>query len=160
MSSTKYAGFWLRFVALIIDSIIVGILQGVVIVPILGALGVGIATGTGMDPGAMTEEEAFGMAAAAFGALGTSVLISQVISYLYFTIMEASKYQATLGKMALGLKVTDLNGKPLDFPRALLRNIGKIVSGAIFLIGYIMAGLTEKKQALHDMFASALVVKK
>jgi uncharacterized RDD family membrane protein YckC len=159
MSSTQYAGFWLRFVAIIIDSIVIGIVQTIIIIPILGAFGISVAA-AGMDPGAMTEEEALGMFATLMGTLGTSFLISQVIYFLYFTIMEASKFQATLGKMALGLKVTDLNGQPLDFPRALLRNLGKIVSQAILLIGFIMAGLTEKKQALHDMFASALVVKK
>jgi len=60
----------------------------------------------------------------------------------------------------LGLKVTDMNGEKLDFSKSLIRNLGKIISGIILYIGYIMAGFTEKKQALHDMIASTLVVKK
>jgi uncharacterized RDD family membrane protein YckC len=62
--------------------------------------------------------------------------------------------------MVLGLKVTDVNDGKLDFIKALVRNLSKIISGMILLIGYIMAGFTEKKQALHDMIAGTLVVKK
>jgi uncharacterized RDD family membrane protein YckC len=79
---------------------------------------------------------------------------------LYHSLMESSGKQGSVGKMVLGLKVTDLNGGKLDFVKALIRNAGKIVSYLILLIGYIMAGFTEKKQALHDMIASTLVVKK
>jgi uncharacterized RDD family membrane protein YckC len=74
--------------------------------------------------------------------------------------MESSSKQATLGKLALGIVVTDLNGNRISFGRATGRYFGKIVSGMIFAIGYIMAGFTEKKQALHDMIASCLVVLK
>jgi uncharacterized RDD family membrane protein YckC len=74
--------------------------------------------------------------------------------------MESSKYQATVGKLALGLKVTDMDGNNLDFVKALVRNICKIISGMIMGIGYIMAGFTDKKQGLHDMIANTLVVKK
>jgi uncharacterized RDD family membrane protein YckC len=75
--------------------------------------------------------------------------------------MESSPYQGTLGKMALGLIVTDLQGRPLSFARASGRFFGKIITGMIpFGIGYIMAGFTEKKQALHDMIAGCLVLRK
>jgi uncharacterized RDD family membrane protein YckC len=74
--------------------------------------------------------------------------------------MESSSKQATVGKMVLGIKVTDLDGNKLDFVKALVRNLCKIISSLIMCIGYIMAGFTEKKQALHDMIASTLVVKK
>ncbi len=73
--------------------------------------------------------------------------------------MESSANQATLGKMALSLKVTDAKGERLTFGRATGRHFGKIVSGVIFLIGFFMAGWTAKKQALHDMMASTLVVR-
>ena len=72
--------------------------------------------------------------------------------------MESSSKQATLGKLALGIVVTDLNGNRISFGRATGRYFGKIVSGMIFAIGYIMAGITERKQALHDIMASCLVV--
>ncbi len=62
--------------------------------------------------------------------------------------------------MALGIIVTDRHGGAVSFPRALGRNLGKVLSKAILYIGYIMAGLSEKKQALHDMLADTLVVMK
>jgi uncharacterized RDD family membrane protein YckC len=74
--------------------------------------------------------------------------------------MESSNYQATIGKIVLGLKVTDVNDAKLDFVKALARNLCKVISSMILMIGYIMAGFTEKKQALHDMIAGTLVVKK
>lgn len=158
MTTTNYAGFWLRFVAMIIDYIIIGAIQTIVIFPILGLFGINLAMN--MDGGNMTEEQAMATAFAAISAMGSIFLVSSLISILYYTILEASKFEATFGKMALGLKVTDTEGKPLDFGKSLLRNIGKIVSQTILFIGYIMAGFTDKKQALHDMIAGALVVKK
>ncbi len=74
--------------------------------------------------------------------------------------MESSPQQATLGKMALGLKVTDLRGEPISFGKATGRYFGKFVSELILYVGFMMAGWTEKKQALHDIMAGTLVVKK
>lgn len=151
----NYAGFWLRFVALIIDGIVLAILQFVVIAPILGVIGLGMSSGSGMDPDDPT------MMIAKFMAIFSTVgLVLQIVQILYFTLMESSKYQATLGKLALGLIVTDINGQKLDFVKALIRNISKIVSWIILAVGFIMAGFTEKKQALHDIIAGTLVVKK
>jgi uncharacterized RDD family membrane protein YckC len=75
--------------------------------------------------------------------------------------MESSSWQATLGKKALDLAVTDLEGQRITFGRATGRHFAKIISGLIPLgIGYIIAGFTEKKQAVHDLIASCLVVRK
>jgi uncharacterized RDD family membrane protein YckC len=75
--------------------------------------------------------------------------------------MESSAHQGTLGKIALGLFVTDLQGRRISFGRASGRFFAKIITGLIpFFIGYIMAGFTEKRQALHDMIAGCLVLKK
>ncbi|HMP98290.1 MAG TPA: RDD family protein [Cyclobacteriaceae bacterium] len=159
MSSTNYAGFWLRFVAYVIDYIIIYVVQSFLILPILGVMGITVATqAQNMD--AMSEAEIFAMVGAFIAAMGTVILISTALSVLYYSLMEASKYQATLGKLALGLKVTDTNGNKIDFVKALIRNLGKILSAFILMIGYIMAGFTDKKQALHDIIASTLVVKK
>ncbi|WP_421875030.1 RDD family protein [Marinoscillum sp.] len=158
MSEKKYAGFWLRFVAYIVDKILISTVQWIVILPVLGALGISMASMENMEY--MSEEDAIGMVIGMVSTMIGSILVAYVIELIYFSLMEASKYQASIGKMALGLKVTDTDGKPLDFGKALLRNLGKIVSQMIIYIGYIMAGLTEKKQALHDMIAGALVVKK
>lgn len=161
MADSKYAGFWLRFVAFIIDSIILNIVQWIVILPILGAIGIGVGASTdGFDFASMSEGDAIAMVTAIMGAIFAGGMIGLVINVLYYTLMEASKFQATIGKMALGLKVTDTNGAKIDFVKSLIRQIGKYISGIILMIGYIMAGFTEKKQALHDMIASTLVVKK
>lgn len=87
-------------------------------------------------------------------------LLGMVIAWLYSAVMESSPAQATLGKMAMGIKVTDLDGRPISFGRATGRHFGKIISGLLLLIGYIMAAFTERKQALHDIMAGCLVVRK
>lgn len=87
-------------------------------------------------------------------------IIMLVGPMLYFAFMESSKLQASLGKMMLGIKVVDANGQRLTFWRSLGRNAGKFVSGWILNIGYFMAGVTRKKQALHDKMANAYVVDK
>ena len=73
--------------------------------------------------------------------------------------MESSAKQATVGKMALGIIVTDLDGRRIGFGRATGRYFAKILSALTLGIGFLMAGFTERKQALHDMVASCLVVK-
>jgi uncharacterized RDD family membrane protein YckC len=82
-----------------------------------------------------------------------------VVSWIYEAGMESSSKQATLGKMALGLKVTDERGQRISFARATGRHFSKIISGMILLIGYIMAGFTARKQALHDVIAGTLVIR-
>jgi len=157
--STSYAGFWLRLVAVIIDAIVVSIVEFFVFVPLLTALGLGfIGAAANMD----TEDpgNVLGLVAGIVAAAGAYWVLATAIQMLYFSIMESSSNQATLGKMAVGIKVTGMNGERLDFTKALLRNLCKLISNFTFLIGYIMAGFTEKRQALHDMIAGALVVKK
>lgn len=83
-----------------------------------------------------------------------------VFNWVYFAGFESSYLGATPGKWALGIYVTDMEGKRVSFGRATGRYFGKIVSGIILGIGYMMAGFTEKFQALHDMMAECLVWKK
>ena len=152
----NYAGFWKRFVAIIIDAILLGCLQWLVLTPILTSMGfisdvADMANGDG-DP--------FALMTKLIALMSVSSMIGWVVNILYFSFMESSKYQATIGKLALGIVVTDISGQKLDFVKALIRNISKIVSSFILFIGYIMAGFTEKKQALHDMIAGTLVVNK
>jgi uncharacterized RDD family membrane protein YckC len=153
-----YASFGARLGAWLIDVIIIGCLQFVVVAPIMTLLGFGVAAQVG--DGEMTEEAAIGMAGAIIAAVGSAILVTFAISLLYFAIMESSKSQGTLGKMAVGIKVTDLEGNRISFSKAFLRSIGKIISNMIMYIGYIMAAFTEKRQGLHDMIASTLVLKK
>jgi uncharacterized RDD family membrane protein YckC len=90
-----------------------------------------------------------------------SVGILMIATWLYFAWMESSETQGTLGKMALALIVTDMQGNRISFGRASGRFFAKIITGMVPLaIGYIMAGFTEKKQALHDIIASCLVMRK
>jgi len=147
-TSFSYAGFWKRFVAALIDSLILGfagliagLFVGLFIGAILGAAGV--------------DKRIIGMTGGFFG-----YLIGIVLNWLYFTLFESSCKQATPGKMALGIIVTDAAGRRVSFARANGRYWGKILSGLILAIGYMMAGFTEKKQALHDMIADCLVINK
>ena len=152
----KYAGFWLRFVAYLIDDIILGAIGFVISLPFIGTI---IFSGIALSELDSCDESKFlGIA----GIVGTVLLLTitlTAVSWLYFALMESSKQQATLGKMALGLKVTDMEGNKISVARATGRYFGKIISGMIFMIGYILAGLTEKKQALHDMIAGCLVIR-
>ena len=88
------------------------------------------------------------------------VFTSTIIWWLYSAIMESSKWQATLGKRVLSLKVTDVNGVRLSFGRSSGRFLGKFLSSAIFGIGFLMVLWTKNKQGLHDMLSSCLVYRR
>lgn len=151
-----YAGFWLRVVAYLIDDLIVGTIGFFVALPFIGGI---IFSGISMEHLNNSDAGTFLGVAGILGSILGLILSSIAVGWLYFALMESSKNQATLGKMALGLKVTDMEGNPVSFGKASLRYFGKILSGMIMMIGYIMAGLTEKKQALHDMLAGCLVIR-
>lgn len=157
-TNQTYGGFWIRFVAYVIDAIILSIAASIIILPVLGALGFG-AYGTMSGGGEMSEDQVGALIGMITGAGLFMQLAYIVIYWLYFALMESSAKQATIGKMALGLKVINKDGSRMNFGQATLRYFGKLVSTAILLIGYIIAGFTEKKQALHDMIAGTYVVK-
>jgi uncharacterized RDD family membrane protein YckC len=136
-----YAGFWLRFVASMIDGVIFGCVLGGGVMFVLGMMMMN-----------MSEEQAF-----VFNMLGNFVF--SFVSFAIYAAFEASSWQGTPGKKLLRIRVTDLDGGQLSFARAFGRNCGKIVSQLILMIGFIMAGFTERKQALHDMMAGCLVVR-
>jgi uncharacterized RDD family membrane protein YckC len=127
----NYGGFWIRFLAYVVDSLIVGI-AFFLIVMLLGAMGLEL-----------------------FGA----ELVFLLLGILYWALMQSSARQATYGKSLVGLKVTGLAGERISFARALAREAAKIVSTLTLLIGYIIAGFTKRKQALHDFVASTYVVR-
>tara|TARA_B100001245_G_C22536040_1_gene269160 strand:- start:219 stop:485 length:267 start_codon:yes stop_codon:yes gene_type:complete len=85
---------------------------------------------------------------------------SLIYWWIYFAVMESSPTQGTLGKMAIGIKVTDLEGSRISFGRASGRHFGKLISGLILQMGFVMVAFTKKKQGLHDKMASCLVVNK
>ncbi|HWF39071.1 MAG TPA: RDD family protein [Candidatus Acidoferrales bacterium] len=155
-----YAGFWLRVVAYLIDGAIMGVVFGAIIGIALATLGVGFFRGLAR-PNVYDRPVNPFFPAAVLGVIFVLLPITIVVTWLYFASMESSERQGTLGKMALGLFVTDMYGKKISFARASGRFFAKFITGLIpFFIGYIMAGFTEKKQALHDMIASCLVLKK
>ncbi len=87
------------------------------------------------------------------------LLFMIVLGPIYYSVLESSAQQATLGKRIVGIKVVDLNGHRLSFTHALGRTLSGIISGLIPLaIGYLTAAFTQRKQAVHDMIASTLVV--
>lgn len=142
-----YAGFWIRVVAYLIDAVVLTIAQFV----IFAVFGVSMLGADSMDP------DAANVFATTGGVLAYTIIM--IGSILYFVLMESSSKQGTLGKMALGLIVTDTQGRRISFGRALGRYFAKILSGLILLIGYIMIAFTERKQGLHDMIASTYVLK-
>lgn len=149
----RYGGFWERFAAAFIDGIIVWIAMKIISLALF--------TTPQLD---INESENPGEIWSALGQfyleMVPSMIVSLVINWLYFAYMESSENQATIGKMALNLKVTDLRGERISFGRATGRFFSKYVSSLTLLIGYIMAAFTERKQALHDMIAGTLVMKK
>lgn len=80
------------------------------------------------------------------------------LSWFYFAGMESSTHQATIGKKVLGLKVADLKGKRIGFGRASARYFGRILSRALLFIGFITILFTKKKQAIHDMITSTVIL--
>jgi uncharacterized RDD family membrane protein YckC len=125
-----YAGFWRRFVAALIDGLIVSIPTLVFSGP-LGILGMGYSYGAGL-----------------------------LIGFLYSPFFESSALFATPGKALLGMVVVSEAGEMLTFKQACIRFFGKYVSTLFFFIGYLMQPFTAKRQTLHDMFASSVVIRR
>lgn len=130
VAPVQYAGFWRRVLATLIDGILLSLVTGTF---------------------TWTVD---------FDDFKISYGLGIVVQWLYFAILESSNRQATLGKMAIGLVVTDEQYHRISFPRASARYFGKFLSAIILGIGFIMAGFTQKKQALHDVLADTLVVQK
>lgn len=132
-----YGGFWLRVVARVIDIVILSIALVVIELVARGVL----------DDYDTAGEESFW------------ALVWFVGHWLYFAGLHASEWQATIGKRLLGLRVADLQGERITFGNATGRYFAEILSALILLIGYLMVAFTERKQGLHDLLASTLVVR-
>ena len=138
-----WAGFWIRFLAILLD----GLVLSVVIIPILVVAG---ALGTHVDASGTTVPNA---------GSPLEYLIYPVI-VLYGTILESSALQGTLGKRICGVVVATPDGRRLSFMRALGRNLAKLFLSGLCLVGYIIAAFTARKQALHDLIAGTVAVKR
>lgn len=149
----QYAGFWQRLAANIIDHLIMGLIQLILtlmLVILFGVLGIISLQLTLSIDGLII------LFISGFLYLAISRLL---LWWLYYAYCE-SKYGATVGKDIIGLKVTDLAGNPISFKKASGRFLGRLISfvGTLW-IGYLIAPFTNKKQALHDMISSCLVLK-
>lgn len=162
----KFAGFWIRFVAYLLDSFIIGIPATILIFVVLFYM-VGSTVGFEAlyDPAfldsanveaELTEQEAVTFLVAYL----LSILLSLLSTVTYFAGMHASRWQATIGKKVLGLVVTDLKGNRISFWRGLGRYLAMTFLSSIFMVGYIVAAFTEKKQSLHDLIAGTFVIRK
>ncbi len=151
--SVRYAGFWIRFLARFIDGMILGVANLIIRIPLFAVLGLGMGFGRGFSR--------FGsggfFAPAAIGLFGVSTLISIVLAAAY-EVYFVSTRGATPGKMALGLKIVRVDGSPVPTDLALGRYFAQWLSGAILMIGYIMAGFDDEKRALHDRICQTRVI--
>lgn len=141
-----YAGFWLRAVACFIDTILI------MAVFLLGASFFPATFQKLLPPAPVSLAEMPQPSP-------TVILLLVSVGCLYYTLFEASAWQATPGKRIMRIYVTDLHGRRITLGRALIRNLARQLSG-IFFIGYLITGFTEKKQALHDILASCLVLRR
>ena len=143
-----YAGFWKRVAASIIDSFVTTFIMWILMIPLFLVIGGGIEAMASVNDGS--------------NVLLTIVyyLVSLAIPLFYMAWMHSSSSQATLGKMAVGIKVVRSDGERISILRAFGRNFAYIQSSMLLFIGLIMAGFTERKQALHDFICDTLVVDK
>lgn len=139
-----FVGFWWRVLAHLIDALVLMIPNQILSLISQEAAG---SLGRNSDE-AMMMTIAVGMAG------------QYILAWLYGALMESSTKQATLGKMAIGVVVTDLHGNRLSFGRATGRHFAKYLSSLILCIGYIMVGTNPQKQGLHDQIAKTYVLKK
>ncbi|HEV2682563.1 MAG TPA: RDD family protein [Rhodanobacter sp.] len=152
-----YAGFWKRVAAYILDAIILYIPNTL----IMKAMG-GDAAQEAMRQTMLSAPGNAQAMMAAYGQfysmMGTTIAITSAMAWLYFALCESSAWQGTLGKLALSIRVTDLQGKRISFLRALGRYPAKFLSGMILFVGFLMVSWTERKQGLHDLICSTLVL--
>ncbi len=131
--SHHYAGFWIRVVAGLLDAIILGLAAGVI---------------------------AFLLSYAGSNMSILRRVVPIFVSLLYLAALWSSPLQATLGQRMCSLRVISAeDGDGISFPRAVIRVFGRILSGLLLGIGYIMVAFTERKRGLHDMIAGTYVVK-
>ncbi|HEY9717690.1 MAG TPA: RDD family protein [Trichormus sp.] len=146
-----YAGFWLRFAACGIDLFLA--CASMIPVALIGAIPYLFFTNEAEgDP-----NEIMRSLSSAYTAVYVFAIVTA--SWFYFIVFECSKLQATPGKLVFGLRVTDEHGQRITFLRSAARTASKILSASMMMAGYILAGFTPRKQALHDLIASCLVVR-
>jgi uncharacterized RDD family membrane protein YckC len=159
----RYAGFWLRVVAAIVDLLVLAIPLAVFVSFLSVVKGIPLAF-VGLNPGQAPSD-----VTAAFGKPAVYLMLGffVVSGWLYFAALESSVWQGTIGKKVLGLYVADLQGKRATFGRTSGRFlVGRLMAHVPYLgmiyfgVDCVCAGLTGKKQAIHDALAGCLVLRK
>jgi uncharacterized RDD family membrane protein YckC len=149
--TTLYAGFWVRFVAWLIDAIIMMVVGGIINFAVVGTLFNIPRPEPGQDPAALLASLA--------GIYGVVYLVNMVIGCTYEAFFVSSSLSATPGKLALGLKVLRPGGGRVTLGRAVGRYFAKVLSAMILCIGYIIAAFDAQKRGLHDMICDTRVVR-
>lgn len=152
----EYGGFWLRFLAYLIDGAVITLGVFVVGIPLVLLTGLGTLLSQ-VHPEEDLNDAGVWVILAVIFLLAT---VSLAVTWLYHALMESSEWQATVGKKALDLVVTDMAGHRVSFWRATGRHCAKMVSTLIYPFGHLMAGFTAQKQALHDMIAGCLILRR
>ena len=151
----EYAGFGRRLLAFCLDSLVTafGAFLVSLVLALVLALGAAFGEGAAGAAGPPDSEPS--------EAIGAFVLLAAVaLAWLHEALLVSGSRQATLGKMAVGIVVTDLRGRRISFLRATGRWCGKCVSGLVLAIGYLVQPFTERRQALHDIMAGCLVLRR
>jgi uncharacterized RDD family membrane protein YckC len=135
--TVELGGFWMRFWAYLLDLIVISSIGRLIVYPVFRALDL-----------SLVKDDMFAPIS----------ILSAIIFYGYFVLM--TKYTGqTLGKMAFGLKVIELDGKPLKWSTVLFRElIGRFISASILIL-YVVVAFTNKKQGIHDLFADTTVIR-
>ncbi len=131
-----YAGFWRRLAACLIDGLLLGVVQV--------TLAMIVQTIAPDDLRAQANIAPVGI----------------LLAWAYFSLLESSPAQATVGKIALDIYVTDRNGDPIDYRRASIRYWAKLISSLALMLGWLMAAFTPGKRGLHDYLAGTLVLRR
>ena len=162
----QYAHFMIRFAALLVDRIAITILAMILIVICLIPFIIYCAINHDaitqfQDNSNINDPSILLFIILLYGGIIVATLGAIIADWLYHAWMESGPAEGTFGKQLLGIRVTDLQGRQISFMRATGRHFARIfLSNAVCLIGYFIAAFTEKKQALHDMVASTVVVQK
>jgi len=143
-----YAGFWRRFIAAVLDQIILLVGRAF----IYGAIGLIIYAMLFVFDARSQIEMVFRIYA------GILALVDFWITWIYFAVMESSSLQGSLGKLALGIRVSNMDLKPVTFEQATVRYFSKIISSLTIGVGYLLCAYSSKKQALHDFVGKTVLV--
>ncbi len=144
----------LRFAAWFVDILILTIPVTVLLIVLIDRSGLHADALAGMQD--LSEEDS-AILQRIYDQLSWGVLVMQAF---YWTLLESSRWQATLGKRMMGLVVTDTRGYRLSWQRALLRYLGRVLCGITLGVGFTLALITERRQGLHDLIARTLVMRR